>query len=512
MTVGKLFLKKTFFSILILSLILSSFIVATESADIKIQLRLKNYDATDKMLDNLKLLVNKREVEISWIEKKERYIDKEELLGRNFVLSFMNFNKFNDALKKAISYFVTEVLDKSDSLIIHTNANVYQMKISGNKERIILNITKLLKKDMALLSKKSFGVLKSIKNKISNLERHFSMYSSLLEASESGVIYFQFFSEIISDIQFYRDEFVIPKKRGFKEINDFLGFREGDRYWIFIQNGDAYPFMKRVRKIVRSVRTNLMSIPSFGDKSWKKMVDNKIREMLDTLYVETSYPKKLMKTNFINTNTSFFNLMYNIKSLGSAKSVNHQLANILKDISEDTGGIQIETFNLENGIKIIRNHHDIFWDIFFKMDKAKKKNRLKLVVGGGDFKPVYRTRFKGEELGKLLKYLSEPKISANNLKCEKRIISFSIESFSLNKKGKFGLLKVIIHFYDKTGKEIYRKSNTLRASKKRINISTEIPAELFIVHSIRVSVLDLVSNRLNCREIIIDKSFIQSNH
>ncbi len=511
METGKNFFARKTFLILIIAFIIPIFVNATENRNIKIQLRIKNRNISDKVLDNLKLIINKKEVKITGIKKRERYIDKEEFLGRNFIISFMNFNKFNDALKKSISYFVTEILEKSDSLIIHTNANVYKMKVSGNKERIIHNISKVLKRDMEILSKKSSRVLRSINGKLSKIEKYFSIYASLSEASSSGSTYFQFFSEIISDIQFYRDEFVIPGKRKFGEINNFLGFMEGHRYWIFIQNGTTYPFMKRIRKIIRSVKSSLANITLLGDKSWKKVVDNKIREMLDILYLGASYPQKAMRTGFINTNTSFFSFMYNVTEVISTKSVNHQLSEILKAISEDTGGAHVETSDLEKGIESIRSHRDIFWDIFFKIDKMKEKNKLRLVAENSA-KLIYRKRFKREELNKLLQYLSEPKISVSNLKFGKDIISFSIESFSLSKKGKFGLLKVIIHFYDKAGKEIFRKSNTLRASKKIINISTEFPTELSSVNKIKVSVIDLISNRFNAKEIVLKTISTQEDH
>ena len=82
--------------VFIFLLITGGFISGTENESIKVQLRIKKGDSAGRTLDDLKLFINKKEVEITGKVKKERYIDKENLLGRNFVLTFMNFNKFDD--------------------------------------------------------------------------------------------------------------------------------------------------------------------------------------------------------------------------------------------------------------------------------------------------------------------------------------------------------------------------------------------------------------------------------
>lgn len=497
---SRLIIRKSIF-VFIFFLLINNFNFSEANSSTKIQLRIKNGGVLDQKLNDLKLFINKKEIEITGIEKTERYIDKERLLGRNFVLTFMNFDKFDKTLEDAISYFVTDVLKKSDSLIVHTNTNIHQIKVTGNKERMILNISNRLKRDMNYEFKKSARILKSINNEISKMERFFGSYSPSAGVLVGGAQYFKFFATIIPDILFYKNEFIIPAKKRFSEVHDLLGHREGDRYWLFIQNGNVYPFTGRIRNTIKSVRSHLSRIAS-GDSSWTKLVGSKIREMQDSMLLDGPYPEKLMKSGFINTNTSFFTLLYSADASSSSnKSINLHLSEILNRISEDTGGVLVETNDIEKGIKDIRGLRDHFWDIMFKFPGEKGRLKLRMELRGSKKELLYRKRFKEKELTELKKHLSQAKIVIEKPEYLDNKLSFSIRYFSLNKRGGFGLLKVIIQLFDSTGIERYRRSNTLRAEKKKINISTGIPEEFSSGYRIRVSVLDMISNRLEVTEL-----------
>ncbi|MEN8223532.1 MAG: hypothetical protein ABFR36_09790 [Acidobacteriota bacterium] len=486
-------------------MIISGFSSDAQKELIKVQLRVMDGDKAAQTLDDLKLFINKKEVQIIGKVKRERYIDKENLLGRNFVLTFMNFDQFDVVLENAISYFVTEVLEKPDSLIVHTNVDIHQIKVTENKERMILDISNRLKRDMNYLSKKASRILKNINGEIFKLERYFSSLSPSSTNNMGGVRYFQFFSNLIPDIQFYKNEFMIPDKKKFIRIHKEFGFREGDRYWIFFQNGNIYPFAARIRGLVKSVRGDV-SLGISPDSSWMKILNNKIRELTEIMSMWHQYPEKVMRNWFVKTNTSLFTLYYSQeKNIKPDQGVDFQLSEILRGISENLGGILVETADLEESLGLVRTHKDRFWEISFDIPGPAGIKKIKMESGGKNGGLIYRKKFEPEELKELRKYMSDEGISIGDLRYSDKKLSFSIRSLSLNKKGSFGLLKVVIQLYDDTGKEVYRRSNTLRAGKKKINVSTGIPEEFSSGHDMKVTVLDIISNRLTFDEIKMDK-------
>ena len=499
-------IKSISYFIIIFILLLSVSIPGESTDSMKVQLRINNGNQIKVSLDNLKLFINKEEVKVSGLEKKERYIGQKGLLGRNFVLSFMNFTSAGKMLENAVSYFVTEILEKSDTLIIHTNVDIYQVKVTGNKERMILGIKKRLERDMNYLSKKSSRTLKNINNEISKLERYFSSSSPGRGYLTGGVGFFQFFTKLIPDIQFYKNEFIIPDKNKFKKIHDEFGFREGERFWILIQNGNIYPFTNRIKNLVKNIRSQLSINAAGRDSTWLKMVNNKIRELMEMIGIGGQYPSATMKNVFIGSNTSFYTIVYNIdKITNSDKALNVELESVLRTLSKETGGKFVETSDIEKGIESLIDHRDQYWDISFKLPGGVNKKKIKLTIESRNKGLSYRNRIEEKELKDILKHLSKPKIYIENPEFTNKKLSFSIKSFTQNKKGGFGLLKAIIQIYDNTGKEVYRRSNTLRAADKKINISTGIPEEFSSNHKLRLSVLDLIANRLVVRDVDMKK-------
>ncbi len=491
---------------LVYFLLISFLISGATDKSINIQLRVNNKDNGVVSPDNLKLFINKQEVKITGLKERERFISEERLLGRNFVLSFMNFDNVDKILENAISYFITEVLQKSDSLIVHTNVDVYQIKVTENKERMILDIKNHLKKDIDYLSRKLSRILKNIDTDISKLDRLFRSLSSPAAAPPGGMTFFQFFSNLIPDIQFYRNEFIIPDKNKFNKIHDLLGFREGDRYWILIQNGNVYPFMGKINSLVQLAQRQLSSNKAGMDSAWAKMVNNKIRELMDIIEIGSTYPSSKMKNGFVKSNTSFFSVVYSVENaVSSEKMVDVQLEEVLKKLSEGTGGQFVKTSDIEKGIESITREKDQYWDVGFDIPAVPGKMKLKMTLDGSTKGLVYREKIEEEELKELIKYLSKSKIYIKDLVFIHNKLSFSINSFILNKRGGFGLLKVKIQIYDNTGKEVYRRSNILRADEKKIKISTLIPEEFSSEHEMKVSVLDMISNKLVVRELKTDK-------
>ena len=483
-------------------ILLGPFLSGSEDHTMKIQLRIS--DNWDKEIDpgDLKLFLDKQEIEITGLKMTERYISKERFLGRNFVLSFMNFDRITKVIEDGVSYFVTDILDSSDTLILHTNVDIHQIKVSGNKERMILDILNRLDRDMKYLSGKSSRILKSINTEISKLERYFDSFSPSSLAYTGGATFFQFFATLIPDIQFYKNEFIIPDKKKYTDISDEFGFREGDRYWILIQNGNIYPFTNRIKSLITSVNSQLSLNIAGTDGTWAKMVSNKIRELMEMISIGSQFPSKTMITEFIKSNTSFFTLVYAPeKATNSDKALDIQLEGVLKQICDGTGGKFVETTDIEAGIEGLSGHRDRYWDVSFKVPAGIKKLKLRLTLKGDQKGLTYREIVEEKDLTEYLAHLSSPKMQIEGVEFNDNKLSFSIRSFTLNKRGGFGLLKVVLQLYGDSEDEIFRKSNTLRAGEKTISISTTLPAEFSTFHRLRVSVLDLISNSLAVNEI-----------
>ena len=93
------------------------------------------------------LIINHQQQEILKAEKKITSLDQRpDFLGRNFVLSF-HMTEYGNQVEEAISYFVTEILDTTDLLILMTPLKIYRINVSPNKGKMRADIERLVRQD-----------------------------------------------------------------------------------------------------------------------------------------------------------------------------------------------------------------------------------------------------------------------------------------------------------------------------------------------------------------------------
>ncbi|UCH98201.1 MAG: hypothetical protein JSV88_15510, partial [Candidatus Aminicenantes bacterium] len=112
------------------------------------------HPVTHLQKQDFKLFINNEQREI--LEAVNQFTSlgqQPDFLGRNFVLSF-HMTDYGNQVQESISYFVTEMLNSADALIIVTPLKIYRLNVSANKEKMITDIEKLLKSDCYEFRKK----------------------------------------------------------------------------------------------------------------------------------------------------------------------------------------------------------------------------------------------------------------------------------------------------------------------------------------------------------------------
>ncbi|MEN8153062.1 MAG: hypothetical protein ABFR75_03495 [Acidobacteriota bacterium] len=491
-------IKKIFISVLIFFISLAGSHKPKDNILASIPFRTidKKIDLSELSLKDIRLTINRRTIDPVQLSLKKRWISKDTILGRNFILSFRDFYNYGKVISEGLSYFVTEILKKHDSLLIHTPYNVYPVKVTNNKEGIIFNIEKILKKDLKKILKESAPSLKSIKNEIFRLEQHFNSYE-LNNRNMGAVSYFQFLSKITLDIQFFRNHFLIPDKKKFLKVDEYLGNREGDRYWLYIQNGELYPFNRRLQDVIRKI-INFTSMQAVSQSNWRAFIDTGIKSLEEVMLLSKIYPEKKLKQLFTDMNITFFGLIVDSgKTTNSDTStVMADLENIIRKISTTSGGTTLTKRDIESGLKEIEEHKDTYLDLEYSVSRRPEEKIFDIRYKNEKGTFLHRKKYSKNEFVELIKNLTAEKLVLKLLSVKKNIISFSINSYAIHKKGKFGLLKVLIKILYEKNREVYKSTNTLRAIKKEINISTGFPKNLKGDLILKISILDLISNRL----------------
>jgi len=496
--------KKTVVISVFLTLSYSNILFAVQKTKISLPIRIisgKRNSVNNITSADLKLFVNKKEVKIDTISKKERIFGVKNFLGKNYIFSFGNFLKYHQSLSKGISYFITELLDPSDSLIIVVGEKFFQIKITKNRERIIYNIDSILKNYFRKFSLQMSGISKSITSDLFRLEDYFEKYDSRNTVVSEGQLYFEILTKISTEVDFFKKGIISPTKEDMVKAEELLGLREGDRIWIHFQNSNIYPFGEKLRESIRWIKYH-MSMTTIAEKSWQKVISSKIQMLEQSLLVSSEFPSLGLKQILTETNTSFSTVFIKMSDdkEGISSKIFVNLYNIYSDISLKTGGMLKLSDNAETALRQMVGYKDIFFIIRFNLNEEIGNKTILIIPKRKSLNILYRKNFTSKQFVEIVKYNNLEKIELKSYKIRNREISFEISSFLKKKDEKIGLIKILIDIFDLNSKKIYSTSNILRANKKKIHINARLPSFLKGKFSLKLTFIDLISNRKITKE------------
>jgi hypothetical protein len=89
----------------------------------------ETHKSTELNKGSVALFIDKTQREIVNLAKIERSLSYTPDLGRNFILSF-HITKFTKPVENGVSYFVVEILQPNDNLILLTPIKAYRISLS----------------------------------------------------------------------------------------------------------------------------------------------------------------------------------------------------------------------------------------------------------------------------------------------------------------------------------------------------------------------------------------------
>ena len=168
---------------------------------------------------------------------------------------------------------------------------------------------------------------------------------------------------------------------------------------------------------------------------------------------------------------------------------------ILRDLSEKTGGLALDTTNLAEGIEAIRNHQDFYYNLIFEFNGKLEDKNIRVETSSPDASLTYKDKFFKSEIQNLMDFLKEPKINISGFSLKGNKLSFTISDFKIGKveKQDAGIMKVKIELIDDSRNTVYRTENTLKSTKKSITISLNLPAKHKGYFQLHIQASDMLS-------------------
>jgi len=438
---------------------------------------------------DFKLFINGSSREIIDVIKKVHKIKNGSNLGRNFVLSFY-ISEYDNKIFDLISYFVHHLLSPRDRLIILSPLKSYRMKAIPNKVKLVMDIENRLKTDYAFFKKNEFAAEKKLINSINRLKTAMAdrSRSSDFEVQRYKAIN-MFLYEYPHEFQIYRNLYLLPRVGKYNQILKTLKNQDGEIWWIH--------FHQRQTGNLISITKNMVNQINNYFREYVSTFSRMISRLEDLLNISEAFPTDPLLKDMVDSN-----VCYNTVFFGGLKNMQPEtlsrgssgLITLLGDISRSCGGRSIININPDDGLKVIENHPNTYYELTYNFNGLVKPKTIK-IHWENKKNLVYKTHFDIEEIEQLIQYHQHEKIKIEGFSIKGRKIRFCIKNFEREAKTKVGIIKVGIDLQHQSGEKVYENTKTLRALKEKISLSLNLPDEYEGNLNLKITVTDLIANR-----------------
>jgi len=493
--------KKSFIVVILLVLFAST--VFTTGEDIRLTLPIRVFDGKQPVThlqgQDFQLIINDQQQKILKVEEKTASLDQRpDFLGRNFVLSF-HMTEYENQVEEAISYFVTEILDTADSLILMTPLKIYRIDVSANKGKMRTDIERLVRQDSDEFKKQLNTAEKNLEIQLNRMRQLFRGEISDPGLVASYKIIGTFLSSFPQGFLSFRDLFLFPDMRNYQKVLGFLGSREGERWWIHFQQGDSFGVVASAQSVAKEIDEYCNLYPLA-----RESFQNNLQQLEKLMRLSESFPVDQVLSFFSGANIRYNTILWvhrKRQGTSSASDIIPLLGVVFEQISRDTGGKTVNTTDPEHGIETIHHHQDHYYQLTYGFNGNIEKKELNITASSAEMNKVklsYKHVYSEEEMRSLIQYFSKERVQINDFSLNKNQIAFSLEAVTLNKsKGEsFGLVKMRIELFNQTGECVYRTENTLRTSKQKITVAIPLPDRHRGTFRLIIHACDLIANQL----------------
>lgn len=493
---------KKSFTVVILS-VLFAFSAFTAEENIRLTLPVRVFEGkqpvTNLQGQNFQMLINGQKRKILKAVKKTTSLDQRpDFLGRNFVLSF-HTTEYGNQVQEAISYFVTEILNTTDSLTLMTPLKIYRIKVSANKGKMRTDIERLVRNDSDEFKKRLNAAEKNLEIQLNRMRRLFRGEISDPGLATSYKIIGTFLSSFPQEFLNFRSLFLFPEMKNYQKVMGFLGSREGERWWVHFQQGDSLGIAASAQSVAKMI-DEYCNLNTLARESFQ----NNLQQLEKLLRLSQSFPVDSLLNVFNSGNIRYNTILWvhrKYKGRYSASDIIPILGVVLEQISRDTGGKTVNTTDPEQGIKTIHHHKDYYYQLTYGFNGNIEEKKIEVTAASADMKKgklSYKQVYSEEEMRSLIQYISKERVRIDDFSLNKNKIRFSIDAVTLNKsKGdSFGLVKVRIELFNQIGERVYRTENTLRSSKQQITVSIPLPGRHKGKFKLIINACDLIANQL----------------
>jgi hypothetical protein len=495
-------MKKIALIVLLFIFIVGLHLVAKDEVLLKLPVRVISKTGPELSLKkkNFSFYINEQRKEIIDLLGQKRSLDQTDE-PRNFVLAF-NLTEYGQQISDGITHFVKNVLQNTDNLIVLTPVKMYRIALSNKKTKIIEDIKKIVKKDSLDFKKNKVSSRENLLREIRKVSRGDSITSGGRSGSTTDLTtntIMQFLNDYSREWSNYKSKFLFPDMKQYISLAMLLAKQSGEKWFINFQQREIMPALGEFKKAANSIRTYLTSVTSSEGQATAASISSGLLTLEKSMLISEKFPRQIIYNLLMGANLSYNVILFRSlrQDISTPDDQSPDYEGILREFAKQTGGVDIDTTDLKEGIEAIRKNKDFYYNLIFEFDGNVEDKDIKVETSIPGANIYYKDKFFKSEIQNLIDYLKEPKITISDFSINGYQIKFTIADFKIDKvkDQKAGLMAVKIELVDDQHHTVFKTSKTLKSVEKSITISLPLPSTHKGYFQLHIQARDLFSQK-----------------
>jgi hypothetical protein len=417
---------------------------------------------------------------------------------RTFVMAF-NITSYNQYFEAAMDHMFDKILKPTDHVIVFANDTTLQYRrlenMSQIKEQIIDDLKKESKKARIRLQQyinllETYLKVSDLKRVIKQLTSESSggSFSTLDPAWRAAQVLESLLQKYARTWNQYKKQYLIPRVDRFYYFARYLEKLKTEKFVLNFYQFEFFPKIRFGSEIMIAIRQVAVVLSNTNDPvlvSRGHTINNLLNQLQTDYDLNKGFPNEEISKLFYKVDATFhsFFIRAHIPAVledFEYRTLASDLENVLKGITDITGGKNITSNDLVNSLDIVTEVEDVYYILTYAPKDPQKAGKLKIKVNNRKYKVLYDNNFRADYINDYFNSLEEkletPEIKIGDFSFQRKILAFAVTDYLMRKrkqedKQPVGMLKIRIRLVNRDNISMFDQEKVLTAQKNDMKIS-----------------------------------------
>jgi len=407
---------------------------------------------------------------------------------RMFVLAF-NVTKYNKYFQEAVDHLFAKILKPTDHVIVFANNTTRQYPRLDNIARIKQQVIEDLRRE----SKDAKMRLLRFTNRIDSYLNSNNPWDDFRNFGEPGGpkaakaarFLAEFLKKFTIEWNEYKTRYLTPRVEQFYYFARYLEKIKGEKFVLNFYQFEFFPKIRvasRTLHKIRSIANALSNTNNASLVSQGRQIDKLLSRLINDYDLEKGFPNEEITKLFSKVDATFHSFFIRASNPTTRQDLEYRivasdLENVLKGITDLTGGKNITSNNLVASLELVAEVEDVYYLLTYAPRDPNVTGKLKIKVKNKKYKTFYDDNFRAdyinEYLQKLEKKIKTPEIKIKEFSFDQKILAFMVTDYMIKEKDedKLGQMKIRIRLLDQKGQSLFDQEKILSAKETELKVS-----------------------------------------